>query len=130
MSKIRQFLSSRYGSDQLSVALAITGCVFILMNRLSGWLWASVVAWLCLAACIVRMLSNNPVKRRAENHRFLNWWVKVASFWKLRLRMVKEWKTHRYLRCPACHQQLRVPRGKGKISITCTKCRHAFVKKV
>ena len=38
-------------------------------------------------------------------------------------------KEHRYYDCPRCRQQVRVPRGKGKISITCPKCKEKFVKK-
>ena len=35
----------------------------------------------------------------------------------------------RFYRCPKCGQQLRVPRGRGKISITCPKCGNQFIKK-
>ena len=38
-------------------------------------------------------------------------------------------RQHRYFDCPKCHQMVRVPRGKGKISITCPRCREKFVKK-
>ena len=31
--------------------------------------------------------------------------------------------------CPKCKQQVRVPRGKGKIAITCPQCREKFIKK-
>jgi transcription elongation factor Elf1 len=48
------------------------------------------------------------------------------------LRNLKLWKTmlrdkeHRYFKCPGCGQRLRVPRGKGRISINCRSCGAAF----
>ena len=41
----------------------------------------------------------------------------------------KQRKDYHYYRCPKCGQQLRVPRGRGKISITCPKCGNQFIKK-
>jgi len=38
-------------------------------------------------------------------------------------------RSHRYYSCPRCRQPVRVPRGKGKISITCPKCSEKFIKK-
>ena len=38
-------------------------------------------------------------------------------------------RQHRYYQCPRCHQSVRVPRGKGKIAITCPKCSERFVRK-
>jgi glutaredoxin 3 len=32
------------------------------------------------------------------------------------------------LPCPNCRQSLRLPRGKGKLKITCPRCRHEMVR--
>jgi len=37
-----------------------------------------------------------------------------------------EMKQYKYLICPQCTQRLRVPRGKGKIRVTCTNCGNVF----
>ena len=41
-------------------------------------------------------------------------------------KMWSERKTSKFLKCPACGQILSVPKGKGKIRVTCPKC-HAKV---
>ena len=38
-------------------------------------------------------------------------------------------REHRYFDCPKCRQPVRVPRGKGKIMITCPKCKERFQRK-
>lgn len=38
-------------------------------------------------------------------------------------KMWKERKTSRFLKCPNCGQMLSVPKGKGKIRVTCPRCR-------
>lgn len=38
-------------------------------------------------------------------------------------------REHKYFRCPNCGQMLRVPKGKGKISISCRNCGTTFQKK-
>ena len=37
-----------------------------------------------------------------------------------------EIKHYKYLICPQCTQRLRVPRGKGRLRVTCTRCGNKF----
>ena len=46
--------------------------------------------------------------------------------------MKKRWaqrSTYRFYKCPQCKQTVRVPKGRGKICITCPKCKTEFIKK-
>ncbi len=38
-------------------------------------------------------------------------------------------KYYKYFNCPNCNQKVRVPKGRGKIEITCPKCRTSFIRK-
>ncbi|MCD7981014.1 MAG: zinc-ribbon domain-containing protein [Clostridiales bacterium] len=37
-------------------------------------------------------------------------------------------KIYKFYMCPHCSQKVRVPKGKGRIEITCPKCRTTFIK--
>ena len=86
---------------------------------------ALVLCALMLLA-MFRMLSRNISRRRQEDmaycrlaQRFLQAVAPYRKRW-------MERKTHRYFHCPQCRATLRVPRGRGKIRITCRVCRHEF----
>ena len=76
-----------------------------------------------------RMFSKNISKMYAQNQKYLNAKYRAVvkkDAWK------KQWqqrKIYRFYRCPGCKQKVRVPKGKGKICITCPKCRMEFIKK-
>ncbi len=36
---------------------------------------------------------------------------------------------YKIYKCPKCRQKLRVPRGKGKIRISCRRCQYEFIRK-
>ncbi|MDL2233910.1 hypothetical protein LJC63_10100 [Ruminococcaceae bacterium OttesenSCG-928-L11] len=130
MNRLRQLLDGRNGFDQLTAAVLLAGLVFLLAAGISGVAPISFLYLLCVIYAVYRVMSKDINKRRSENWKFVGALQKIAAWWQLRVKMGKERKTHRYLKCPQCGTRLRVPRGKGKIQITCTKCRESFVRKV
>ncbi len=38
-------------------------------------------------------------------------------------------KTHKIYKCKSCGQTLRVPKGKGKVKVTCPVCKSSFIAK-
>lgn len=52
----------------------------------------------------------------------------VFSWSKKKVQMLSD-SGHKYMKCPHCKAQLRLPKGKGKISVTCPVCKKEFVKK-
>jgi uncharacterized paraquat-inducible protein A len=68
-------------------------------------------------------------RRRQENYRYLNIKNRVTGWFRKRIKRIRDSRTHRFFRCPGCGVDVRVPRGKGKIEITCTRCRKVFIRK-
>jgi ribosomal protein L37AE/L43A len=115
----------RHGADQLSIFLLGLYLVLYFLAGLVGvdpMRWAGLV-FLALAA--FRTLSRNHEKRRAENSRFMALAGPVLQWFKYRRTIHKD-KEHRYFKCPNCGQQLRAPRGKGRIHVTCRSCGVTF----
>ena len=124
----RRFMAGRYGFDQFSAFLSVCSLVCILL----GTWFSAVLYWgglALLAYFYYRTLSRNFYQRRAENSKYLLYRGKVTAwFGKYRMRF-KQRKQYKYFRCPGCRQELRVPRGRGSIAITCPKCHTHFTKK-
>ena len=123
--RLQRFLYGRYGTDQLNLMLLILGVVLTLFGRLYFGLLYLAGDGLFLWA-LFRTFSRNISARQRENQKFLRLSAPVRSWTSLQIRRFRERKQYKYFRCPVCKQQLRAPRGRGKIEVTCQKCRHVF----
>ncbi len=123
---LRNFMIGRYGPDQLNMAMLIVSLVFYLLGGITRIGWLNLIGLFILIMTFIRMLSRNIAKRRAENDRFLRFWWPLRQKIKFQISKFRENKSYKFFKCPACHNVLRVPRGKGKIKITCPKCGERF----
>ena len=124
----QRFMYGRYGNDQLNIFLLLLYIPLYLLTTLTQSALFSLLANICIFLAIFRTLSRNLPKRREENAKFMKKMTPVIRWAKLSLTIAKD-KEHRYFKCPNCGQQLRVPKGKGKITITCRSCGVSFDKK-
>lgn len=94
------------------------------------WLGYPVSLFLS-ARCMVHLayFSRNISRRYAENQKFMQVFSPVQNMIVSKISGARDLKTHRHFRCPSCKQKIRVPRGRGKIQITCPKCGQEFIKK-
>ena len=127
--KFRQFMIGRYGTDGLNQFLSMASIVLLLLSLLTRF---SLFTWLGLALlilCYYRSLSRNISKRTEENYQSYTLKDRIDR----RFRSLKDqWanrKIYHYYRCPKCRQKLRVPRGRGRIQISCPRCGTQFIKK-
>ncbi|WP_195277137.1 hypothetical protein [Anaerotruncus rubiinfantis] len=129
MNWLRRFMMGRYGTDQLNYTLLALALTLMLLERLAEWHFLYLFSFLALAVCYLRMFSRDITRRYQENQRFLQVFGPVRRHFSSAVSAVKDSRTHCHFKCPSCGQKLRVPRGKGKLSITCPNCRTQFVKK-
>ena len=126
----RNFMIGRYGSDDLGrflmgILLILIVASFIFWNPiLQG------VIWVLFLYIYFRMLSRNYAKRAAENDWYLRKTEKVRRFIRIRQRRFADRKTYKHFTCPGCGQDIRVPKGKGHVRISCPKCHNTFEKTV
>lgn len=116
-----RFMEGRYGTDKLNTAILGTGVVVCIVSLFVKNAAANLIL-ICLSYglmiwAIFRTLSRKTYKRYQENRKYL-----------MLLERIKD-REHKYFDCPRCRQPVRVPRGKGKIAITCPKCREKFIKR-
>ena len=118
---LRHFMSGRYGMDKLNMAILWAGVIASLLSACIQKQPLNLIFWglsyVLMILSIFRILSRNTYKRYQENRKFLQIFDRLKD------------RQHRYFDCPKCRQTVRVPRGKGKIAITCPRCREKFVKK-
>jgi len=125
MNWLQRVMYGRHGADQLSLFLM---GLYMVLYVMAGLLGVEPLRWFGLVFLVLaafRTLSRNHEKRSAENAKFtmllrpLLQWIKYQ-------RTVRRDKEHRYFKCPNCGQQLRAPRGKGRIHVTCRTCGVSF----
>lgn len=124
---LSRFMYGRNGVDRLGLTMIWAALLLDIINMLlrekpvvSGI--TGLVSGVLLFTALFRMFSRNLEKRRAENTRFMEkvWWsVSRRMAGARQQRMDKE---HRYFTCHRCGAVCRVPRGKGRIVITCPRC--------
>lgn len=127
--KLARFMYGRYGVDSFSQCLMWIAIVGFL---LSNFRWGRGFYFIGFAAMVyatVRIFSKNTYKRAAENQKFLQRTSKIRSFFQQKKWAMMQKKSYHIYKCPSCKQKIRIPRGKGKIEISCPKCRTKFIKR-
>lgn len=128
MRFLQRIMYGRYGSDQLNIFLLVLYLVLYFVSWITGLGFLSYLGLIAILLGLFRMMSRNIEHRRAENAKFLKLLRPVTQWLKLRRTMHQD-KEHCYFKCPNCGQHLRVPKGKGKITVTCRACGTTFQEK-
>ena len=127
--KTRSFMMGRYGQDELSQLLAIVSLICLVLFFLCRVQIFYILAFVLLIYSLFRVMSKNHDNRRAEREVYVSAKNAVKKQFGYIKNKYTHRKTHRYYKCPRCKQALRVPKGKGSITISCPKCGNQFDKK-
>lgn len=137
---LRSFMNGRNGADQFSMALLWSGLLLYLLGSIIGSIQTSIVwpllgmvmnllGFACYVYCIFRMFSRNVEKRRAENRRYMTYTEKKRTERRQAKVRFQNRKKYKYFKCPGCKAWLRLPRGTGVVTITCSRCHTSFTQK-
>ena len=128
--KIQQFMYGRNGVDGLGIAILVLNFIVRMFSPFSILFY--LLSWALLVLFIYRVFSKNLYQRRKENNFFMKYFYKVSNYFKSATSLARERaivkKTHKIYLCPKCKKRLKVPKGKGKIEISCP-CSHKFYKR-
>ena len=119
----------RYGGDQLMVGSLVVYMVLVTASRLTNFYPLTLVAYVIFGWSMFRILSRNIPRRYAENQMFLKYWNKVPAWFRSQQKYLQDRKIYRYFKSPKCTPRLRVPKGRGKIEVTCPVCKAQFIRK-
>lgn len=127
--KLRRFMTGRYGVDSLTrFMMGVTIVCLIAGVFVEKRFLIDALAMTMIILSYVRMFSKNYQRRYQENMIYLRYKNKLVGVVNREKSYMEQRKTHHIYKCPTCKQKIRIPKGKGKVCVTCPKCRTEFVK--
>jgi hypothetical protein len=129
---LNRIMAGRYGADDLGRLLSVVACVLALAALIGSKTWLAYLWYPALILMVYnyfRMLSRNLYKRQAENQWYLEHTEGLRRKLHLRRDQFRQRKDYKFFSCPCCNTTVRVPKGKGTLTITCPRCREKFTRK-
>lgn len=120
--KAARWMMGRYGIDEMTQGLMIFGCLLVVVNFFAGASLLALLSFVAMGYALFRSFSRNIEARQVELSAYRRlmetpkkWWRRANVRWANR-------STTLYFTCKGCGAELSVPRGKGKIRVTCPRC--------
>lgn len=123
-----RFMQGRHGNDKLNIFLYVILIILFIIDLFINNSIMYIVELIFFALLMFRFFSKNSYKRYKENEKFINISAPFTKLFKSKIRQIKD-KNNKYFKCPKCSATLRVPKNRGKITVTCPVCKHKFDKK-
>ena len=125
--KFLNFMKDRYGGDILNNIIFYFAIGFSIINLFRRSNILTITSVILIFIALFRAFSKNKRKRAMEQLKFFNLISPIYS--RLLKFASKDRKNYIYFKCKNCKQELRIPRGKGKIKVICTHCKYEEIKK-
>ncbi len=126
--RLQRFMYGRYGMDAFGNCIIWTAVVLMIVSWFVGGSILNTLALVLLVWGYFRIFSRNTQKRYQENCTYYRYINKGKDFFKKQKSYMQQRKTHHIYQCPQCKQKIRIPRGKGRVAITCKRCGTEFIK--
>ena len=129
------FMYGRNGMDRLSQFMLYLSLLLLIVSAIlfsvsSGSnISATILQYAAIVILILsyfRAFSRKVEKRHKENLKYLNAIYPISNWFRLRRQRFKMRKNYKLFLCPKCKTTLRVPKGKGRINLTCPRCHTKF----
>ena len=127
--RMQRFMAGRYGNDQLNQFIFIVAIISMVLDIITRQSLFYTLTLVLLILAYVRVFSRNINKRYEENMKFLQKKDAILNKFRKQKYYAAQRRNFHIYTCHQCKQKIRIPKGKGKISITCPKCRTSFIKK-
>lgn len=127
--KFRNFMVGRYGVDQFSKFLLSVALITMIISSFFGGQILYAISFVVFIYSYIRIFSKNINRRYKENMVFLKYQNRLFHVFRKGKNTIHQRKVYHIYKCPSCKQKIRIPRGKGRIRITCPKCHTEFIKK-
>ena len=114
--KFLNFMKDRYGGDILNNIIFYFAIGFSIINLFRRSNILTITSVILIFIALFRAFSKNKRKRAMEQLKFFNLISPIYS--RLLKFASKDRKNYIYFKCKNCKQELRIPRGKGKIKLT------------
>ena len=118
-----------YGTDRMTRVLLVFAAVLLVLSFLTPLAFLFYIAFAILFYCYFRMLSKNIPARYRENEAFVKFTDKIVIFFRDIGTNSGNNKSFHIYKCPKCGQRIRIPKGKGKISVRCPICGTEFIER-
>lgn len=130
MYKLASFMQGRYGNDKLNIFLLVLTAILYVVNLFTQSTITFLIMLIPIGFYIFRSMSKNINKRLYENNQFIKAYTVVLNFFKRQWFKLRDFKTHRYVKCPYCKSQLRLKKRTGTQNIHCPRCNEDFKKNI
>ena len=129
---LTRVMAGRNGADNLARMCSHGAFILAIIAILGGDSWVGYLWYPALVLYVYsmfRMFSRNLYQRQQENARYLEKTAGIRNWFNLKRTQFRQRRDYAFFSCPNCKATVRVPKGKGTVSITCPKCREKFTRK-
>lgn len=126
--KLYNFLKGRNGSDELTKFALYISLFFAIIGYISNNLILNILALIGILYANFRVFSRNLDSRIKENLSY----KKIVN--KIKKEIIKKKNRifgkdgYKYFACKSCSNELRIPKGKGKLKVKCPHCENIMIK--